>query len=326
MLTIGDKEVDATKILMEARQPMVDGEWVFALHSDLLVMNFIFTEPFLAQRFGKPAAFELCHRTVPPACQRDTNIMGRIGSDISLPKEKFMATLNRVTDGWEHPLSYIIRNLVQEPNFWSKSRSAEGTYQTKFVNHIIRGILHGLQYRDSYTTASLPMPLGHSEDLKPDFFGTAYEETEAEDVIDERGALPLPFIVAEVKKPEVDAHLNRKDRFKIFCEMELMIDTLRQSAVKDPEVIGLLFQDGNCIVYTMAPVNEAIYIPVRWGAFPVPERHLQIGSMGASLSILSEIKAVASTALAKIDARERGKIITNDPMTRRSYHLHHQLS
>ncbi|KAI8349386.1 hypothetical protein B0O80DRAFT_460561 [Mortierella sp. GBAus27b] len=276
-------------MLILVHDTVVDGEWVFALHSDLLVMNFIFTEPFLAQRFGKPAAFELCHRTVPPACQRDTNIVGRIGSDISLSKEKFVATLNR-----EHPLSYIIPNLVQEPNFWSKSRSAEGTYQTKFVNHIIRGILHGLQYRDSYTTASLPMPLEHSEDLKPDFFGTAYEETEAEDVIDERGALPLPFIVAEVKKPEVDAHLNRKDRFRISIE-----------------VIGLLFQ-----VYTMAPVNEAIYIPVRWGAFPVPERHLQIGSMGASLSILSEIK---------IDARERGKIITNDPMTRRSYHLHHQL-
>jgi hypothetical protein len=36
MLMIGDVEVDATKILMEARQPMVDGEWTFTLHSDLL--------------------------------------------------------------------------------------------------------------------------------------------------------------------------------------------------------------------------------------------------------------------------------------------------
>jgi hypothetical protein len=86
------------------------------------------------------------------------------------------------------------------------------------------------------------MPLGHSEDLKPDFFGMAYEETESDDVIDKRGALPLPFIVAEVRKPGVWDHLNRNDKFKIFCEMKLMIDTLRQSAVKDPEVIGLLFQ------------------------------------------------------------------------------------
>jgi hypothetical protein len=112
-------------------------------------MNFIFTEPFLAKRFGKSAAFQLCNREVAEACKTDTDIIGKLSSDITLPKERFMASLERVTDGWQHPLNHIIRDLVQETNFWNKSVLAEGTYQTKFVNHIIRGILHGIQYRDS---------------------------------------------------------------------------------------------------------------------------------------------------------------------------------
>ncbi|KAG0210329.1 hypothetical protein BGX31_001929 [Mortierella sp. GBA43] len=318
VLKIGDDEVNVTKVLMDAREVLVNGEWAFEDFSDLLVMNFIFIEKFLKRHLDGPFVNQLCRKTLTSASLDDAVIIGKLGADASLSKTEFMKTFNEIADGWEHPLCRIIQNLVQEPNFWGLNgrNFAERTYQTKFANHIIKGILHELPYCDHFNTAALPVPLGHKEDLKPDFFGVFEEDDETN----------LPFIVAEVNKPKVDGYVNKKDMLKIYCEMKLMVDVLRQNGVKDPEVIGLLFQNRKCIVYTMKPEHEAMYIPVLWGGFPVPESNVEIGSMSSSLPILEGLKEVARTTLKKIAERVRNQSIPDDTMIRRSYYLHSQLS
>jgi hypothetical protein len=75
------------------------------------------------------------------------------------------------------------------------------------------------------------MPSGHDETFRPDFFGSI-----------ENAPQDIPFAVSEIKKPGTRDHLNNLDQLKLFCEMKLMLHSLLENSVEDPEVIGFLFQ------------------------------------------------------------------------------------
>ncbi|KAF8944065.1 hypothetical protein BGZ47_004696 [Haplosporangium gracile] len=103
----------------------------------------------------------------------------------------------------------------------------EDTYTQSIVKDIIFGIVRDLDVVDHWSREPLPTSHGFEELYFPDYFAEFDN---------------LPLFVLEIKKPDaMDDDLEGNQR-KLPCMMKLVLDTMLDSGVLAPSVMGLLIR------------------------------------------------------------------------------------
>ncbi|KAK3816232.1 MAG: hypothetical protein J3Q66DRAFT_194997 [Benniella sp.] len=331
--------VDITANVLAKRAELIPLQREITDIHDLMALNFVFSETFMAGLFESELVDQLIYDELAAPTHLERRFVATCGAIAAVSsscgnyKDKFEAAREKAFNENEermseekekekeeekaafremdkHPMGKAIKNYLELSTPWNLIRTNEGTYQENHVNPILKAYFASDNSMTChYINDRLFVPEGHDEDKMPDFF-----------VESDR----IPVAIAEVKKPGDAMHLLLKDRRKLLCMMKLAINLQVQENVAHPAVIGFLIQDGVWEVFRMKLPFEAVYIPKKLGQFDVPMSNGGIAGLIGALPLMAEAqKPVQETVKAISRRRKTGRNLDKAmvQMTRKSFYL-----
>ncbi|KAF8924593.1 hypothetical protein BGZ58_001632 [Dissophora ornata] len=277
--------VNVSLALMSARKSNVARQSELESVSDLLTLNFIFDEAFLAAHLTPMALAAIQTIDVP------------YPDDIE-PQYSLLAMIQGILAEMVSTAILFMPSSVLKTN--------EDTYIQHAIRAIIVGIFGDMEIIHHWTRDPLPTPKGFEKIYQPDFFA-------------ERDG--FPFIVVEVKKPDADPTILDGDARKVPHMMKIALDRMYLAGIEQPVVIGLLVQDRRCQVMALSLPYEAIYLTQTIGTFEIPDDRVQLGLLLPAIGPLACAKDLATNTLDEIVRRPKVAPKELHPWTRPSYYL-----
>ncbi|KAF9432257.1 hypothetical protein BGZ76_011059 [Entomortierella beljakovae] len=251
--------------------------------SDILTLNFIFNEAFLAANLSTEAL-----------CAIETELPLPDDSEaLALAKGASFAARNNYFTSRRFIRSMTTSSIMQEilsemvstaVLFMPRStlRQNEDTYIHHAIRAVLIGTFGGMEIIPHWTRDPLPTPNGYEEVYNPDFFG-------------ERDG--FPFIIAEVKKPDTYDSTLDQDARKVPHMMKIALDRMWLAGIEHATVVGLLIQDRQCHVMTMSLPYEAMYLTRTIGCFEIPDDKAQLGLLLPAIAPLAYAKSITAKTL-----------------------------
>ncbi|KAF9426819.1 hypothetical protein BGZ76_002586 [Entomortierella beljakovae] len=292
------EDTDVSEALMSARRSVVKHQSEITSVSDLLTLNFIFNLEFMEKHL--PSNIFEAMRQVPALTASAVEIKALAECSMFAACHSFLETKLYIRENAPHGtiIGEVLRSYTTRPALWHNTKSTslpyipqnEDTYIEDVVRNIIVGVFGDLDVKDHWTKDPLPTPQGFEEVYLPDYFA-------------EKDG--FPFILAEVKKPEIitDEDLAG-DKRKLPSMMKLALDRMLEAGVESPTVIGLLVFAGRCQIFSMGLEHEALYILKEVGEFELPRNNLQLGLLFAAIVPLLIAQDTATRMVASIKRRK----------------------
>ncbi|KAF9108120.1 hypothetical protein BGX27_008458, partial [Mortierella sp. AM989] len=306
------EDTNVSEILMDARRSVVRNQSEIKTVSDLLVLNFIFNAEFMEQHLPPKVAKAIHRISLPTPSPMEVKVLADCSMFVACHSFIESKQYFREKVPYETMIGEVLRSYTTRSSLWGDSTSSlprnEDSYIMDEVRHIIIGVFGDLEARDHWMRDPLPTPQGFDEVYLPDYFA-------------EKDG--FPFIVVEVKKPEIESDdILEGDRRKLPSMMKLALNRMLEAGVESPVVIGLLVSAGKCQIFLMSLKYEALYILEEVGEFELPTSHLQLGLLFAALCPLLLVQlqqqlsesGPTSRARVRVDQHKRlkGKKLTSE--------------
>ncbi|KAG0266048.1 hypothetical protein BG011_003486 [Mortierella polycephala] len=310
------RETDISRKLMAERRCVVQRQCEIDNVSDLLSLNFIFDDEFLGKCLPADVFTAAMSVPVPDPSEDEFRVLSLCS--VYAARQSFMDTKNFILTQFQTGTltSEMLQVFTYRPHLWQDPSfevptplslaKNEDTYLECNVKAIIFSVLGNLDITDHWTRDPLPTPQGFEEMYIPDYYG-------------EKSG--LPFMVVEVKRPEIRDDRLESDKRKLPSMMKIMLDRLLSNGVKDPVVIGILVSASRCNVLIMALEYEALYLCKKVGSFELPKNNLQLGLLLPALGPLHFIQGLATEMVAAIENRASNEKNTVRRLRRPSYYI-----
>lgn len=104
----------------------------------------------MERHFNEAIVKKLCRKPLSEPYRKEALTLVDISSTAMGSEAVFKTKLAEEAENLDHPVRPIIETVIREATFWDKNRPvvAEGTYQSKFANHVIKGTFAGLKMQD----------------------------------------------------------------------------------------------------------------------------------------------------------------------------------